>query len=472
MRGYILLFLIALTEFKVFFGDNPVWNLVSPTAFLLGIMYFGTVYRNRMLYFRIPVIYNRTQWFIVMMYSLLWLTSIIRTNGFLFGFMSIVSTTLEGLMMMWFLHTFVGYHFRNALNFEQNATDLLRWQMIGLGIFFALNLGSLILFPSVSAEADYEPGILSTVLGIDLPKTYFPYTGEGHPNNVGIIAGNFFAVCCAALLYTKNLLLPKSALIGLIFLCLVIMIIGDSRGTVLNAFLTVSLFWGLRRIRRMSLVLTIVILIPFAQLGMLAFLKAIAHTEIGKEMSRGEDANGTSDLESGNSRGTIYEYSFAELEDFKLQHLIGYGEYGPYAVGFVHEYIDKFGKNLKEEEILISSISHNGALQAIFDIGYMGAFFFIAMLFICVRTGLRLYQCGFKPGIVLSHFFLYFTLAGITESVYGRYNSSYNVVLYFFVFTTLMTWSAFKAHMIARDHVLHDAGEEGQQEPATVPFHP
>ncbi|MEO0471416.1 MAG: O-antigen ligase family protein [Bacteroidota bacterium] len=432
-RQLIILLLIFLVDLKAIMGKSPVWSLVPILLMGLFLIIFA-IRRASISHIILPRIVHPYTLLFLLVYVGLVCIAVIRTNSFLetalggiiFSVKSFLAVSVSIYLLMRFYQQPVRHH-------RILSARLAHSILLGLSMYLGLQIAGGLLLPGYTGELNR--GVIAGALGFRLPFSSFPLSG-GHPNSVGVIGGVLFVLAALSWWFfdrrEKNHLIIYGA--GLI--SLIIMVVADSRGTILNAFLGAGLVIGLQWIGKSRWLLVFIWLVPFAQLGMLAGMKAIANSSVGTQLSRGKK-----DLATGNSRAYIYQYSFEHLADLQNEHLYGYGEYGPYKAGFIWKYIDKFEvgpQELTRIDIILLSVSHNAALQIIFDSGYIGLFIFLLSLFLCFKDGIWLYEHQHPIGMVLVGFVLYYVLSGITESASGRYNEAYYLILIVMLLTMAM----------------------------------
>lgn len=433
----IISFLFLIIDFRVFLGGNPVANLLNIIVLIFGLFSYSLAYKGE-LFLKKPELVKTASVLAIFAFLIIFCLSLFRTNSFLettFG--AIIMSSKVIFLFLALLYYFDFYRPISIDKINDYSIKVFKALSLALTIYLTCNLVSFFVMPLQKLESvDQEVGLIAGLLGLDLPRAGFPFSGGGHPVTIGLLAAGLFTMLLGALIFRVKL--GKKfflvTLIGLV-VSLFIMIITDSRSIFLNVVMVNLIFSGLSFIRSTRLVLLLVVILPFSQLIMLNTLKLVSETSIGKEISRGKN-----ELKSGNSRGYIYELSLKELEDFKLKHLIGYGEYGPLKVGFVKRYIHYFElgrKKLSKEEKVTISVSHNSTFQVIFDGGYVALAFFMILLYVSLNSSLLLYKSGIKVGLLLGHFVLSYCISGISETTYGRYATTYFLSFLFVSFTAI-----------------------------------
>jgi O-antigen ligase len=148
-----------------------------------------------------------------------------------------------------------------------------------------------------------------------------------------------------------------------------------------------------------------------------------------------------------------------ELADFKPIHMIGYGEYGPYGAGLTKQYMEEKFLMETEQEKLLSSITHNTALQVIFDIGYIGLAIYLLLLSTLFSQIYILYKKNKTAVLTISYLMLYIVLMGTSETFYGNYAPFRN---YLFIIITSFVFITYNAYLYKKQVQVN------KYEPATV----
>jgi O-antigen ligase len=273
--------------------------------------------------------------------------------------------------------------------------------------------------------------------GYSMKKIIFPIYPKSHPNMVGALGGYLFILASGYYLHIKNKSFRiKGILVAYLVISLIIILMGDSRGTLFGSLLTVMLMLMLVGLKKVQLLKYSVIALPFSNILFIVMLQLTAHTSFMEQISR----NGSHDLATGNSRKFIYAAANNELADFKPIHLVGYGEYGIYGAGLIKYYMKKFGYET-ESQRLISSVAHNTVLQVIFDTGYLGLIAFLMLLYFVFSQAYTLSRKADPVFLLVLYFLTYYVLTGISETTFGNYFTFLNLMFLLFVFTTINTYN-------------------------------
>lgn len=433
---YIILFLLAIL-FKEYF-DNLFTKILPSLVILAGILQYGFFRRNKLF---ISSVYNKYSFWILCI--LLWITflGIIRTNYPLLTNISIISDVINFTFFTFFIYISLSYAYRRRKNFVDISERLIRTFIIAISCITLLFFFLYVFFSSNQTEIDGESGVLLQALGIHFPKRKVPLINV-HPNLLGIYTGGIFVMNVLYLFYVEKKKRIKLFLAVIAGLCFVFLLIVDSRGTFLNALLTLLIVILLHSRRLIRIVRFAPLLIPVLPILLLHLLPWLAESDLTSRISRSKK-----DLATGNSRATVWKYCYQEISDVKPVHLFGYGEYGHYKAGISHKYAKLFG----EEEENKYTVVHNIFLQVILDLGYLGFFFLVLVLYLTLKQLVELYQRGYVVSIVLIAYILYYIFSGTTESVYGSYGRIYIYITFGVILISNVFYNEYCRYFLARE---------------------
>jgi O-antigen ligase len=251
---------------------------------------------------------------------------------------------------------------------------------------------------------------------------------------IGTLGGYLFVISIA---YMKHVADIPSKLKKRLYLYavtgVIVILMSDSRTIFFSALLCIATMFLLSSVNKLNVIKYTVWIIPFSNVIFMAFLQYTASTSMASTLSRG----GGSDIATGNSRKFIYLAANNELADFKPIHMIGYGEYGPYGAGLTKLYMEEKFLMESETEKLLSSLTHNTALQAIFDTGYIGLAVYILLLLITFSQIYKLYKTGKPAVLTICYLLFYIIIMGTSETFFGNYTPFRNylfIILTFFIF--------------------------------------
>ncbi len=431
---FVIIFAAMLLPFKHILGDNVLTKILPNVILIAGIARFSLFQRGKMY---VGKLFVKPDFYLVLTFLFFIIGSTMRTNNFFLSSMAKVNTSAQIFLLFIFGYLALSNIYRQANDYD-GTTRTIAVALVSVPSFIILlNVITLLLDipigikPPPPLDLESERFILS-LMGIHTKPSGFPLSGYGHPNILGIYAGAIFVMNFALLIYIKLRPLYKQIVIANIAVCVLAVILADSRGTILNALITILAIYGLKQIRQLGMLKAAVFIVPALPFLLMFTLKSIASNESASQLSRG----GEEELSSGNSRGFIWEACVQEFSEIKTLHLYGYGEFGAYGSGVYNKWKRKFG-NLEASEEINVSVTHNAFFQALFDIGIFGAIFFLITFFVAMRGALFLNKRGIVPALAFIHFTLYFMLSGMTESSIGEYNHGYHVIFIIMVISII-----------------------------------
>jgi O-antigen ligase len=139
------------------------------------------------------------------------------------------------------------------------------------------------------------------------------------------------------------------------------------------------------------------------------------------------------DLATANSRSLIWFNSSLEFLDFKLLHLIGYGEFGHYESGASKAWGSIFSQWGEAAKMIHP---HSIVYSTLFDYGYIGLAVLLTLQFKLIRIIERSWETNRKMCVMSVAFLLYWNLVGITETFTGFYTP--NILTLFVTISVLV----------------------------------
>lgn len=432
--GYLLIFLLVQAfEPERFFGGDIVWDLLSLSLLIIGCIHYSPLRFGKFRYFSVR---NKRGFLLFYLFLLLLIISLWRTSSFLNSELSVVKNTLSIVLIPVYLYCLYLYKHKDSDSFEEKLFFVL---IHALGIFCAVNLIAFALNPTFG---DGNAAIFS-LLGINSTKVVFPLYPYSHTNFVGSFGGFLVVLSLGYIQNVKNLSSTKKMTLWIYLMVgMVVTIMGDSRGTVFGVVFAVFILYFFIKIKKYRLLKYSVLVVPISHVLFIFTLQFAANSSFGSEISRGKN-----DLATGNSRKFIYMAANLELARFKPIHMIGYGEYGIYGAGLTKYYMNKFGYETKEKK-LISSVAHNTSLQAIFDIGYIGLFVYLLLLFVFFSQSQILFEKGKLHFMLPVYFLLYHIITGVSETRFGNYSPFQN---FLFIMVAFIVINSYNNYLVKQD---------------------
>ena len=418
MMAYVTfaMFFIVVA-FRIFVSKNIAVTLLPAVILLLGTILFS-LQRKTKLY--VGSIVNKGDFLLYGFFVLLLVLCAFRSN---LSTASMVGNTNDAAVLL--LLNLYGYVCFSYLFRRYENINIARFVLLGpvivfmlATVFYVLNYNSL---PSVEGNFRTKPLFL-TLLGFNVENKVLQFKSDSdriHPNTLGIIGGALLSAYLVGINTIKIYRLQWSVLVALMALGAMVLI-ADSRVTVLNTLITVGVVYALIRYKKLQTLPYLAVVFPFFPFISLFLLEFIASTELAQLFSKSEAGT---DIASGSERATIWLYCLQELMDFKLIHLIGFGDYGHYGAGVSQQYAFVFGPDGSDD-----MVTHNAFYQAFFDVGYLGVLVYLAVLYKVVRSAIFLFYQGVEVARLYLGFITYYILSGSFESTFNSYNKLYNLI--------------------------------------------
>ncbi|MEZ4775554.1 MAG: hypothetical protein R3D00_20380 [Bacteroidia bacterium] len=419
---YIIAFFLVV-NLKGLTGGSLAFKFLPNFILLLGIFRYsffskGKVYLRKM--------YVESNFTMYGLYLIVFLVSLLRTAFPNATFTGLLNDTLSVIFLNLLVYSALGYQFRNPDNFEKlfNKGTLQAIMIPSALIAFMLFL-YIIGYndPTTKLRRQGEEAIILKLIGISLQKKAIPYTEGTHPNTISIFAGATLVMTLVALWLLEVTRKEKIFLYVNAVVCAAFMLIADSRGTILSFVVTLAMVYATYKVRFTGALRVFILVVPFLPFLFSGFLAAFADSPLLAQFARSGD---TKNLTTLSSRSIIWEECLEEVLEPKPMHIIGFGEHGQSTAGVSARYAYIFPKDAYENDLIVT---HNMFFQSFFDIGYLGTFFFLGALFLCLNNAIFLYNKGYKAGLVYIGFILYFVLSGTLESTFGNHNRPYNQTL-------------------------------------------
>lgn len=422
---YIFLFLLtAILDGDNLLGGTKIIDLLGVLILLFACIKYFPIRRSRLHY--TPIV-NPISFAVFILFYLMVIISFWRTHNFLISNTNIIKTSLVTTLFPIVMYL--------AFQYEVQKNPSVPKQMV----LIIIHVMALFCFVNIiytfanPVYGDVNSALLKAV-GISQKKYIFSLYEGVHPNTIGSLGGMLMVLSAGCVLHFKFSRFKQKALyLSYCFTGFVVAVLGDSRGTLFGAIICIALLYAFVKTRQYPILKYLVFLFPFSHMIFLGIVGNIAESDAAENISRD-----SKDLSTGNSRKFIYETANNELADFKPIHFIGYGEYGIYGAGLTMYYIEKFGELLPSEQVMIS-VAHNSAVQAIFDTGYIGTFFYIMLMFIAFHKSQKLYKKGQDPFILITFFLLYYMITGMSETYFGKYAKFQYFMLLYLSFVVLLS---------------------------------
>ena len=412
---FALFFIVV--AFRIFVSKNIAVTLLPAVILLFGTVLFSLQKKTKLY---VGSILNQGDFLLYGGFVLLLVMSMFRSN---MPTATIVGNGNDAAVLL--LINLYGYVCFSYLFRRYEDISVARFVLLGpviifvlATVFYVLNYNRL---PSVEGSFRTKPLFLS-LLGFNVENKVLQFKNDSdriHPNTLGIIGGALLSAYLVSINTIKiyrvqwTVLATMAALGGMI-------LIADSRVTVLNTIITVGVVYALIHYKKLQTLPYLAVVFPFFPFLSLFLLELIASTDLVYLFSKNEAGT---DIASGSERATIWYYCFQELIDFRPMHLIGFGDYGHYGAGVSQKYAIVFGPDGSD-----SMVTHNAFYQAFFDVGYLGVIVYLAVLYKVARAAVFLHYQGVASARLYLGFITYYILSGSFESTFSSYNKLYNLI--------------------------------------------
>ena len=412
---FALFFIVV--AFRIFVSKNMVVTLLPAVILLLGTVLFSLQKKTKLY---VGSIVNKGDFLLYACFVLLLIIATFRSN---LPTATVVGNTNDAAVLL--LLNLYGYVCFSYLFRRYEDISVARFVLLGPVVIFVIAVVFYILnydrLPSVEGNFRTKPLFL-TLLGFNIENKVLQFKSDSdriHPNTLGIIAGALLSAYLVSINTLKLYRVPWTVLATMLSLGAMILI-ADSRVTVLNTVISVGVVYALIRYRKLQTLPYLAVVFPFFPFISLFLLEFIASTDLARFFSKTEAGT---DIASGSERATIWYYCWQELSDFKLIHLIGFGDYGHYGAGVSQQYAFVFGPDGSD-----AMVTHNAFYQAFFDVGYLGVAVYLAVLYKVAHSAVFLYYQGVAAARLYLGFITYYILSGSFESTFNNYNKLYNLI--------------------------------------------
>jgi hypothetical protein len=256
--------------------------------------------------------------------------------------------------------------------------------------------------------------VLLGKIGVNMSRVDFPFS-PGF-NSYGSLVGVFFTFSLLGYFIINKF--KKIFLISIILSSLTILMI-DTRTAFFLPILILILLKFIYKFNKPKLLWLIPLVTVLGNLIIVSFLAILSSFEQFSFLERN-----TGDLASGNARTIIWFFSALEFSDFKLIHLIGYGEFGQFGSGASLGWANLF-LNYENPEL---TSPHSLLFLILFDYGYLGLFLLIVIQYSVIKTIKKLWSYNRQLAILFLAFLIYWNFMGMTESFFGLYTTKIMII--------------------------------------------
>jgi hypothetical protein len=372
---WLLLFSIVIWRFPIAMGARGDLILRS----VLVIPYIVQIIYKAIYLIRNKVAAHLDKKFlkIFILFSGTWILGFIRTIFYRYSFDTFYLAEYLVTLIILGLFLFLVLAYNNDIEIRQK---LLKGIFYAFGLYMIINL-LIFLSGGQSVELPYlakYPAQILSILGISIYRTLFPMA-DGI-NSFGILSGAIL-VSLIPLCFSKMNLSKKIFSWLAVISCMIIILLTDSRGAIIYSILTLIIIIVPSKILKllrwspflMSFFPIIILIIAPSLLkqNINIFKRAESQWEENKPLTNSANECDNYLQQSGgflSNRPIIWEMVINELSDFQYIHIIGYGVRGQVVSSISNSYSCLFTSYARPT----LASAHNGWLQTILDVGYIG----------------------------------------------------------------------------------------------------
>ena len=385
---WLLLFSIVIWRFPIALGARGDLILRS----VLVIPYIVQIIIKARYLYKNKVVAHLDKKFltIFILFAGTWILGFIRTIFYKYTFDSFYLAEYLGTLIILGLFLILVLAYNNDIEKRQN---LLKGIFYAFGLYMIINL-LIFLSGRQSVELPYlakYPAQILSILGISIYRTLFPMA-DGI-NSFGILSGAVLVSLiplCFSKMNFSNKIFTWIAVIS----CMIIILLTDSRGAIIYSILTLIIIIVPSKI--LKLLRWSPLLISFFPIIILIFAPSLLKQNINilnRPESQWEEnkplTNSTNECDKSlqqsggflSNRPIIWEMVINELRDFQYIHIVGYGVRGQVVSSISNSYSCLFTSYA--HPTLASA--HNGWLQTILDVGYIGFGIVFALLVMIIN---------------------------------------------------------------------------------------
>ncbi len=358
---------------------------------------------------------------ILLFFTFLTLIALLRNNNH----NTIILATIYRAIELIFFVLFVGLFYNWLKNKHYDTQKIIVYGIIvPFSIYCLVNIFGWLLGIKLEGQEELAIGkcVFLGQFGLDIERVQFPF-GSGI-NSFATVVGSVVTLAISHLLFIKK---NRYIILVCVFILTIVLALTDSRSSLFYPITSVLLVWFIR-LTRLKKTLRILPYIPLvAPFILLLLVMALKNLGLVSSISRESE-----EVASANGRQLIWIVSIAKLLNFKLIHLIGYGQYGHFASGASEVYGFMFGR----WKYGFLTHPHNTILMVVFDYGYLGLIILI-VLFRNMNNNIQNLWANKEIEIsnVFLSFFIYIILITTTESYLGLY---YMNALYVFILVVML----------------------------------
>lgn len=370
---------------------------------------------------------------LVILYVSIILLSLVRTNNPNSDILFILYNILYYILFVNYFHVGISYYIKTSedVNYLFNQFIIFPFVILIILNCFLTFLGIRVYEFTISGGESIGDCVLLGYFGIHVSRVEFSLAGGF--NNYSSYLGGLMAFACSLFLLKGR----KTYKVMFFMLIMISLMLIDSRSAIYYPILIFLFILFLNRIgkaRNLYFLSFLVILGPLLQTVLLPFL---GDNPFFSWLSRGND-----ELSTGNSRFVIWLISLLHFLDFKIIHLVGYGDFGH----FGSKVSLKWSKIFDAWGNSDMKTPHSTLFSLLFDYGYIGVISYLILLCQLFNRIKAIWVINKYIAYPCLAFLIYNIIAGISESLNGIYSPNY-FILFLFISIFINCYYTYKVKM-------------------------
>ncbi|MEM6802788.1 MAG: hypothetical protein AAF696_15370 [Bacteroidota bacterium] len=290
-------------------------------VFVAGVLLFFPL-RKGVISFSLPK--EKKGILLYFLVAIIYAVSLLRVSESEFSTVAVANYLVQFILIFFFYYMFLDFRFFQNPDFDYHAKAILKALIFAYNLFLLLNF--FVYWAGITAHSlgKFEltdTSVFGSLFGLNLLRDSYFLTE--HPNTFGSVLAMLTVVNYLAFFYLPMQRRAKLFLMLMLGICAFSFIVIDSRGSLAATGGTILMIEFLRRFKLIRTLPKIAVFIPLVTLVFISFLQFFAKTDYASEIARNP-----SEFATANNRGVIWKYCIEELQDFKAEHIFGYGQAG------------------------------------------------------------------------------------------------------------------------------------------------
>lgn len=411
---FILSIMVLVNIERVIDPNDQNLKIFIRLFILLLIVVSSAIYLDFNPFKKVKLKYKGNALFLVP--GIVYIISLMRNNHPYISTIGLIWQVIFFVLLIFFLRFII---FKEDINLKIKINNYIinkNWKRIGYCIVIAPTIFvivSIILFlfgfedRTTNVVFNTSTGTLGSLIGLNIERLKFPLSNG--LNNFGTIAGISLIANSLYLVHIKTTKIVKIFTILFILISILAIIATDTRWALAScviSFIIINIVSVFKKVHTVKWVLLLSPLIPILLFLTMGVINQLSFLSI---FSRNY-----SDLGTLSSRAVIWQVNFEELSSFKINHLIGYGEYGHVGAGISKHwgYIFSSWKNYDGD----LATTHNNFFQIILNDGYIGLVIFLIYIYSLASKLINIIDITQKLSLVLLGILMYLIFSGFMES--------------------------------------------------------